>query len=106
MLIASVATLAPPMDETRLIQSLVKITHQQQNLKTIANILKVIQYLTHEGYVETAAAFAGEVHSEQQALSIDPDAIVPVLDYRQDEDAGNRQSTIAQIGSKKKCWHD
>ncbi len=56
-----------------------------------ANIAKVIQYLTHEGYVETARAFAGEVHEEKQALSTGETATIQELDVRQDEDAGHRQ---------------
>ena len=43
--------LVPGLDEDALIQTL------------------VLQYLTHDGYVETAAAFAAEVNSEKNALN-------------------------------------
>ncbi|KAI9643906.1 hypothetical protein NHQ30_007257 [Ciborinia camelliae] len=65
--------LAPPLCETELIQSL------------------VLQFLTHDGYVETARAFADEVHSEKKALNMDPDVVIPGFDIKEDEDAGHRQ---------------
>ncbi|CZT06326.1 related to human RANBPM NP_005484.1 [Rhynchosporium graminicola] len=68
----STAKLASPLDETDLIQSL------------------VLQFLTHEGYVETARAFAGEVYSEKQALSLDPNVPIQGFHVREDEDAGHR----------------
>jgi hypothetical protein len=69
----STAKLAPPLSETELIQSL------------------VLQFLTHDGYVETARAFADEIHSEKQALNMDPDALIQGFDVKEDEDAGHRQ---------------
>lgn len=69
----STVKLAPPLSETDLIQSL------------------VLQFLTHDGYVETARAFAEEVYSEKKALSLDPNAIVGGVDVKEDEDAGHRQ---------------
>ena len=42
--------LRPPLDESTLVQELVS------------------QYLAHDGYVETAKAFAEEVHAESRAL--------------------------------------
>ncbi|KAK0116986.1 hypothetical protein ONS96_012827 [Cadophora gregata f. sp. sojae] len=69
----STEKLAPPMSETDLIQSL------------------VLQFLTHDGYVETARAFAEEVYSEKRALSLDPNAIIEGVDVKEDEDAGHRQ---------------
>lgn len=69
----STVKLAPPLSETDLIQSL------------------VLQFLTHDGYVETARAFAEEVHSEKKALSLDPNAIIDGVDVKEDEDAGHRQ---------------
>jgi len=55
---------------------------------------KVVQYLTHEGYVETARSFAVEVQSEKEALSLDPGALIQGFDVKQDEDAGHRQSEL------------
>jgi Ran-binding protein 9/10 len=61
------------LNETELIQSL------------------VLQFLTHDGYVETARAFADEIHSEKQALNLDPNVIVNGFDVKEDEDASHRQ---------------
>lgn len=69
----STAKLAPPLSETELIQSL------------------VLQFLTHDGYVETAKAFSEEVHAEKKALSLDPNAAVNGFEVKEDEDAGHRQ---------------
>ncbi|KAI2601727.1 SPRY-domain-containing protein [Hypoxylon sp. NC1633] len=64
---------SPPMGETELIQQL------------------VLQFLQHDGYVETARAFAEEIHSEKQALQIDQRKPVPGINIRDDEDAHHRQ---------------
>lgn len=69
----SISKLAPPLNETELIQSL------------------VLQFLTHDGYVESARAFADEIHSEKKALSLDPDAVIQGCEVKEDEDAGHRQ---------------
>ncbi|THV54202.1 hypothetical protein BGAL_0032g00300 [Botrytis galanthina] len=73
--IASTSTtkLQPPLNETELIQSL------------------VLQFLTHDGYVETAREFANEVHSEKKALNMDPNVTIPGFDIKDDQDASNRQ---------------
>jgi hypothetical protein len=71
------------LNETELVQSL------------------VLQFLTHDGYVETARAFAGEVHSEKKALSLDPNAIIRGFDVKEDQDAGNRQRKSHDHGSLK-----
>ncbi|KAI0838710.1 SPRY-domain-containing protein [Hypoxylon sp. FL0890] len=64
---------SPPMGETELIQQL------------------VLQFLQHDGYVETARAFAEEIHAEKQALQIDQRTPVPGISIRDDEDAHHRQ---------------
>ncbi|KAI1091939.1 SPRY domain-containing protein [Rostrohypoxylon terebratum] len=64
---------SPPMDETELIQKL------------------VLQFLQHDGYVETARAFAEEIHAEKQHLQIDQRTPVPGINIRDDEDAHRRQ---------------
>ncbi|KAG0646060.1 Ran-binding 9 [Hyphodiscus hymeniophilus] len=69
----STAKLAPKLNETELIQKL------------------VLQFLQHDGYVETARAFAEEVHAEKKALSLDANAIISGFDVKEDEDAGHRQ---------------
>ena len=69
----STAKLAPPLSETELIQAL------------------VLQFLTHDGYVESARAFAEELQSEKRALNLDPNAILNGVDVKEDEDAGHRQ---------------
>ncbi|TGO30833.1 hypothetical protein BPAE_0003g01180 [Botrytis paeoniae] len=73
--IASTSTtkLQPPLNETELIQSL------------------VLQFLTHDGYVETAREFANEVHSEKKALNMDPNVTIPGFDIKDDQDASHRQ---------------
>ena len=50
------------------------------------------QYLAHDGYVETARAFAEEVNEEKRALANDGDADLPYEEGPEDLDAINRQS--------------
>ncbi|KAF6816199.1 ran-binding protein [Colletotrichum sojae] len=69
----STASLAPSMNETELIQAL------------------VLQFLQHDGYVETARAFAEEINSEKQALSLDPNAPIEGINVKDDEHANKRQ---------------
>ncbi|KAK6583314.1 hypothetical protein PZA11_004390 [Diplocarpon coronariae] len=69
----STANLAPPLSETELIQAL------------------VLQFLSHDGYVETARSFAEEIYEEKKALNFDPSTIVAGPDVKEDEDAGHRQ---------------
>jgi hypothetical protein len=62
------------LDETALIQALVS------------------QYLAHDGYVDTARAFAEDVQNESQALDSSNDRLdVSSLDPKGDADAVNRQ---------------
>ncbi|KAH8601031.1 hypothetical protein B0O99DRAFT_589892 [Bisporella sp. PMI_857] len=75
----STSQLAPPLNETELIQSL------------------VLQFLTHDGYVETARAFAEEIHSEKAALNLDPNSVINGIDVKEDGDAGHRQRIRAYI---------
>lgn len=74
---ANVASLNPPLDETRLIQEL------------------VTQYLAHEGYVETARAFAGEMNEDSAALAKGTDKPVKELGSTEDVDAMNRQGKFS-----------
>ena len=50
------------------------------------------QYLAHEGYVETARAFAGEMHEDSVALAKGTSASVKEIGSLEDVDAVNRQS--------------
>jgi len=50
------------------------------------------QYLAHDGYVETARAFADEAIEEARALASDEDADIPYTETVEDLDALNRQS--------------
>lgn len=50
------------------------------------------QYLAHDGYVETARAFADETIEEARALANDEDADIPYAEAVDDLDALNRQS--------------
>jgi len=52
----------------------------------------IAQYLAHDGYVETAHAFAQEVQAENEALADDTAAEVENLRPEEDHDAVNRQS--------------
>jgi hypothetical protein len=55
----------------------------------------VLQFLTHEGYTETARAFADEVHEQRTALNIGPEPVANGLDVKEDENAGHRQRTLS-----------
>lgn len=50
------------------------------------------QYLAHDGYVETARAFADEVVDEARALANAEDVDIPYMEKDEDLDAINRQS--------------
>ncbi|KPM44768.1 hypothetical protein AK830_g1819 [Neonectria ditissima] len=67
------STLVPGMNETDLIQAL------------------VLQFLQHDGYVETARAFAEDMRVQKEALNLDPSIKVDGLNIKDDEDANNRQ---------------
>ncbi|TQN75296.1 Ran-binding protein 10 [Colletotrichum shisoi] len=69
----STASLVQAMNETELIQAL------------------VLQFLQHDGYVETARAFAEEINAEKKALSLDPDAPIEGINVKDDEHANKRQ---------------
>lgn len=52
----------------------------------------IAQYLSHDGYVETARAFAGEVRAEATALIGRPESkLENYLSVEEDHDAMNRQ---------------
>jgi len=69
----SIDRLVPGMDETELIQQL------------------VLQFLQHDGYVETARAFADEIQQEKQALNLHSEETVNSTTIKDDEDANRRQ---------------
>lgn len=69
----------PPLDETSFIHEL------------------IAQYLAHDGYVETARAFAGEVREELRSLANGNEAGLKYLDPEEDQDAVNRQRIRASI---------
>ncbi|KAL2758711.1 hypothetical protein ACRALDRAFT_1061838 [Sodiomyces alcalophilus JCM 7366] len=64
---------SPAMKETDFIQAL------------------VLQFLQHDGYVETARAFSEELRDEKKALSLDPNATIEDINVRDDEHAAKRQ---------------
>lgn len=76
----NVASLQPPLDEDSLIKEL------------------VAQFLAHDGYVETAKAFAGEVRLEANALRSGSNTTLNAFEIEDDLDAVNRQR-IAHISS-------
>jgi hypothetical protein len=51
----------------------------------------VLQHLQHDGYVETARAFAEEIVAEKTRLRLDPEEPVASINVRDDEDARKRQ---------------
>jgi hypothetical protein len=73
---ANVANLNPPFTESQLIHKL------------------IAQYLAHDGYVETARAFATEVQSENDALT-GATSGQNALELEEDRDAVNRQSLLS-----------
>lgn len=53
----------------------------------------VMQFLQHDGYIETARAFADDLKVQNDALTAqNPTRRPPGMDIRDDEDANNRQS--------------
>ncbi|VUC37356.1 unnamed protein product [Clonostachys rosea] len=75
----STSHLDPELNESELLQTL------------------VLQFLQHDGYVETARAFAEEITVEKEALSLDPNARVAGTSIKDDEDANNRQRIRAAV---------
>lgn len=51
----------------------------------------VLQSLQHDGYVETARAFAKDIKQQKEALRLDPNVTVDGINIKDDEDANNRQ---------------
>ncbi|KAM4057614.1 SPRY domain-containing protein [Hirsutella rhossiliensis] len=70
---ADTSRLEAGMSETDLIQTL------------------VLEFLQHDGYVETARAFAEDMKTQKQALNLDPSAEVEGINIKDEEDANNRQ---------------
>ncbi|PTB68692.1 SPRY-domain-containing protein [Trichoderma citrinoviride] len=71
--VADTSQLEPGLSETDLIQAL------------------VLQFLQHDGYVETARAFAEDLKLQKEALNMNPDVTVDGVSIKDDEDANNRQ---------------
>ena len=67
------STLLAGLSETDLIQNL------------------VLQFLQHDGYVETARAFAEDMVQQKNALNFDSNTEYTCVGLRDDEDANNRQ---------------
>jgi hypothetical protein len=74
----SVDNLCPPLNETQLIHQLIS------------------QYLAHDGYIETARAFAHEVRQENQNLAKGTGTAIDAKDLepKEDTDAIQRQSKL------------
>lgn len=51
----------------------------------------VLQFLQHDGYVETARAFAEDIRAQKEALNLDTSVSVEGINIKDDEDANNRQ---------------
>jgi hypothetical protein len=91
--LADTSRLVPGLSETDLIQQLVSLarSRRQWQRARLSNSGQVLQFLQHDGYVETARAFAEELESEKDALRLDPQEPVRGISIRDDEDAHNRQ---------------
>lgn len=46
----------------------------------------VLQSLQHDGYVETARAFAKDIKQQKEALRLDPNVTVDGINIKDDED--------------------
>lgn len=58
----------------------------------------VAQYLAHDGYIETAKAFMGEAKKLHQAIGSPTDnGVTRLLEYKDDQDAVNRQSKFLPL---------
>ncbi|KAL4743042.1 hypothetical protein BDV11DRAFT_202260 [Aspergillus similis] len=75
----SISNIQPPLDETAFLQEL------------------VAQFLAHDGYVETARAFAEEVAAESAALENGRQAQLKKYEVEEDIEAINRQKIRAAI---------
>ena len=92
------------LSETDLIQSLVRAMPSlwlSYLLVDFTNLPhQVLQFLQHDGYVETARAFAQEIQSERQALATGGEAVY-TFNVKDDQDATNRQRKLSGPVS----WH-
>ena len=68
--------------------------HRSNDETTLIHEL-VAQYLAHDGYIETARAFAEEVQAEKMALSNQQEPLMKDLQIEEDQDATHRQCTAA-----------
>lgn len=55
----------------------------------------VLQFLQHDGYVDTARAFSEEMQAQKASLNMDTDIKVGGVSITDDEDANNRQRELA-----------
>ena len=51
----------------------------------------VMQFLQHDGYVESARAFAKDLKLQNEALTVNAEPKAAAVNIRDDEDADNRQ---------------
>lgn len=79
--LTSIANIQPSLDETSFLQEL------------------VAQFLAHDGYVETARAFAEEVAAESAALENGRETQLKKYEVEEDVEAINRQSMSRQCSS-------
>lgn len=57
----------------------------------------ILQFLQHDGYVETARAFAEDIKEQKEALNLDPNVTIEGINIRDDKDAHNRQRVLTLI---------
>lgn len=68
--------LEPGLSETDLIQTL------------------VLQFLQHDGYVDTARAFAEEAQAQKLAMNLGPENTASPVNTQDDKDAAKRQGKL------------
>ncbi|KAF3032058.1 hypothetical protein E8E12_001915 [Didymella heteroderae] len=86
------AAIQEEINQTKFISSAASAPDETQFIHRL-----ISQYLAHDGYVETAQAFAEEIVDEARALANDDDTIIPYQEAVEDMDALNRQKIRAAI---------
>lgn len=57
----------------------------------------VLQFLQHDGYVDSARAFAEDIKIQKEALNMDPNVKIEGINIKDDEDADKRQRMLQPL---------
>jgi len=87
--ILSTTHLVPKLSEKDLIQTLVSIAPDVE-YHSDAYAVQVLQFLQHDGYIDTARTFADEIQTERRALAVG-NRTVNDIHVKDDQHATNRQ---------------